>query len=222
MPCFILGAGCSLAQQDLTPLSKHVTIGVNSGYLAHEAKFYVSDDSAVRHWSYFYSDLKKSKSSIALLYEKKLADTADWFGLRSVVFKHKNGYDLTDTYSHTVKENHIWEARTSVGSAVHIAHIMGCSPIILLGVDCCRVDGQRYFWQLPYWKKKPKRNDGVKIDTYVRTKIRGIESDKDLQSILQYWNMVAAKLNERKTEIFNASPISLVTSFPKVKLKDVV
>lgn len=219
--CFVIGAGCSIGFDDLTPLKNHVTIAVNSGYVGYtDSDYYISDDWAVERWSYFFRDLKKSKKTIALLYDKKLRHTGPMFGDRSVLFKHKKGYQLTKPYSDSEKDKHIWEARTSVGSAIHVAHIMGCRPIVLLGVDCCRYNGNRYFWQSADFRVKPYRNDGVPIDNYRKSKIKGVEADTDLHSILNYWRNIAEHASSAK--ILNASAISLVDAFPKVKFKDVV
>ena len=43
--CFIIGAGTSIHFQNLEPLKDHVTIAVNSGYVAANwASYFVSDD----------------------------------------------------------------------------------------------------------------------------------------------------------------------------------
>ncbi len=214
--CFIIGAGPSLITQDVSKLVTKDTfaIAVNSGYLAYKrADYFLSDDQAVRHWSYFFKDLKDSKDTTPLLFESTLGDTAHLFKNKPILFRHKEGYELTDRYDHDDKKFHIWEARTSVGSAIHIAHVMGAKEIVLFGVDCCRVNGCRYFWQHPSCKNKPFRNDGVRIDAYVRKRVEGIESDADLESHFKYWNMVADKMNRHGVKVYNASKISLLKCF---------
>jgi len=43
--CFIIGAGASVHFQNLEPLKQHVTIAVNSGYVAANwASYFLSDD----------------------------------------------------------------------------------------------------------------------------------------------------------------------------------
>ena len=71
--CFIIGSGCSVndIQKDLHLLSSHVTIAVNSGYVAYpQSDFFVSDDWSVANWSYFFDDLTKSQHTVALLYDR--------------------------------------------------------------------------------------------------------------------------------------------------------
>lgn len=221
--CFIVGAGPSLISQDVSKLVTKNTfaIAVNSGYLAYkEADYFLSDDRAVRYWSYYFQDLKESRTTTPVLFEKMLGDTSHWFQKKPILFRHKEGYELTDHYDHNDKKFHIWEARTSVGSAIHIAHVMGAKEIVLFGVDCCRLNGCRYFWQHPSYKNKPFRNDRVRVDAYKRKKVEGKESDSDLESHFEYWNMVSEKMDQHGIKVYNASNISLLKCFdPYVKFE---
>jgi len=97
--CFIIGSGPSIHGQDLRFLKQFVTIAVNSGYLAHlKADFFVSDDAQASIWSYFFHDLYNSRYTIPILYADKLQMLGGIFGKRRVVFRHRTGYHLTDTY----------------------------------------------------------------------------------------------------------------------------
>lgn len=225
--CFIIGAGTSLHFQNLEPLKNHITIAVNSGYVAVPwADFFVSDDWSVAHWSYFFKDLAESTKTIALLYENKLSNSVGLFGDRSVVFRHRKGIHIADKYDHFNKENHIGETRTSVGTGIMIANIMGCSKIILLGIDGCRQLGHRYFWQLshhlslyrtePY--KQPYRNDKASWDHYHKVKVRGQVTDSDLIDINKSWSVFGNAVN-KKCKVYNASENSALTVFPKVNLE---
>lgn len=219
--CFIIGAGCSLIDQlpYFDKLQDHVTIAVNAGYLVYaKADFFLTDDWSCAHWSYFFEDLAASLNTTALLYEQKLLSSAGLFGHRSVLFKHRKGYGLTSPYSHSNRENFIWEARCSAGSAIHVAHIMGCKNIVLLGVDGRRVGDYRYFWQMPQWSgRKPFRNDHVKIDSFHRCKLDNVPSDVDLQSINQYWEMLGRSSG---LKLYNASPISIIKGIPRISFSD--
>lgn len=214
---FIIGSGPSVNMLNLDLLKTHLTISVNSGYLATPwCNFFLSDDWSVSRWSYFHDDLKTSSTKV-LLYDEKLSEYADWFGDRSILFKHRKGYHITDSYSHSEYENHICQATSSVGSAIHAAHIMGCRKIGLIGVDCRRLDSGRYFWSGK--KKQPYRNDRVPVDRYKKTGYNGVESDTDLVNILKYWNSVS-RLFLEKCDIANLSPISLLECFPKDNLEN--
>lgn len=216
-PAFIVGSGPSIHGQNLAPLKNFVTIAVNAGYVAvPDADYYLSDDWEASVWTYFAVDLRQSTKTTVFLYEDKLKDKAPWFGERSVLFRHRPGYHITDSYKHGKKSKHIVQCRTSVGSAIHVAHIMGCSPIVLLGLDCCRVMGRRWFWEFPGWKQ-PRRLDGKKADKYTRKP----HTDTDLEQILSYWRDQGKKINDA-CKVYNASEISKIDVFPKKSLDDIV
>jgi len=215
--CFILGAGPSVHFLDRSLLKGHVVIAVNSGYCAYpQADYFVSDDHETAKWNFFSNDLKKSETTV-LLYEDKLKDVAYLFGERAILFRHRKGYHITDHYLHDDPKLHICQARTSLGSAIHIAHIMGFEKVGLLGVDCCRLEGHRYFWQ--FWKDQPKRTDGHGPDKFVKIQHQGRQSDTDLVNIISYWHTRGEEMN-KKIKIFNLSEISTIKIFPKITLKE--
>lgn len=218
---FVLGSGPSVNMLDISPLKDFVTIAVNSAYVGMpEADYFISDDWSVARWSYFFNDLRISKVTTALLYEDMLKNDAWQFGNRAVMFRHRKGYRITDKYEHENPDNFICQARTSAGSAIHVAHIMGCSKIVLIGIDCCRMDTLRYFWgKQGSVTKRPYRNDSIPEDHYRRTLFENKQTDTDLVDITHYWRSKASYFNE-KCQIFNASPISILTEFPTVNLQE--
>lgn len=217
---FVIASGTSLHGLDLSPLSKHISITVNSGYLAFpNSDYFVSDDAAITKWTYF-RDLVRSKTT-ALLYEDKFHHVVKFFGDRLVFFRHRTGYNITDKYSHTNRPDRIAQSRSSVGTAIHIAHIMRCSPIALLGVDGYRLNGMRYFWQLdPIRYNHPSKLNLHKIlDVFSKVSENGIETDTDLLDIKQYWQEHGAKFLERN-KVFNLSQKSTIDVFPKTTLSE--
>lgn len=229
--CFIIGAGTSIHFQNLKPLEDRLTFAVNSGYVAAPwADFFVSDDWSVARWSYFFEDLAASSHTIPLLYETKLASQLPLFGLRGVLFRHRKGISIPDRYEHSNRKYHIGETRTSVGSAIMIAHVMGCSKIVLLGIDGCRQFGKRYFWQLdkiqtPYPKeyKLPSRSDRIPIDAHSSTKcaVKGKQMDHDLIDINCSWQPFATAVN-KKCKVYNVSEVSIIKAFPTADLNEFI
>ena len=66
------------------------------------------------------------------------------------MFDHKSWFSPEDkSYNldglKLTKQEPIVGARVSMGSAVHLAFLMGCDPIVLLGNDCQLKNGKRYF-----------------------------------------------------------------------------
>ncbi len=218
--CFVIGAGPSIHYQDLTPLKKCVTIAVNSGYVAAPwATYFLSDDWSVQAWS-FFEDLQRSNTTV-LLYEGMFKGAQKTFGNRTVFFRHRTKYHITDKYVHNDYENNICQGRSSTSTAIHVAHIMGCSKIVLVGVDCCRIQNYRYFWQFPGFKNPPHRKDRVPVDGYYKCNFEGKQSDHDLVDILSYWRTKGPKMLE-KCDIYNASPVSTLKVFPKVDLEEFI
>ncbi len=242
--CFIIGSGPSLHFQDLGMLDKHLTIAVNSGYLAFpNANFFVSDDWAVADWSYFSKDLVEAECTTVLLYEDNLQHAASMFGDRAVLFRHRRGYHLTEPYKHEEYEYRIFEAQTSVGTAIHIAYNMGCRKIILLGIDDRYHEGKRYFWQFrkdkPFQRGKFIRNYRkiVRLGAEVSEDEYGVVSnlrratdsninlpdadllDVDLLGISKYWKELYKNL-QGHCDVFNASHLSRSSLFPKIKLSE--
>ena len=220
MAC-ILGSGPSLFHQNLELLKNYVVFTVNSSILAYpEADFFVSDDEDCFRFSYYTEDLRNSNATV-LLYEDKLGHTAHLFGDRAVLFRHKADEKMNDEYSHNIWEKKIFRCRSSFSSAIHIAHIMQCSPIILLGLDACRDGSIRWFWQHPDFPNKPRRTDGRPIDRYKRTRRRNTSTDTDLLDILQYWQMHGREINKKCT-VYNASGKTVVDVFPRMPLEEIL
>lgn len=213
-PACVIASGPSTAMVDTSLLSSFVTFSVNGGILAYpQSDYFVSDDADAANWTYFFCDLKELQS-VVLLYEDKFSNVLNLFGDRRVFFRHRTGYHITDKYEHYEYENRICQCRTSVGSAIHIAHIMGCSPIVLLGVDCRRFNNKRWFWELGK-HSRPRRIDGRRADRYRLSKM----SDADLDGIADYWARCGQIILE-KCKVYNASPISAVEVFERKPLQD--
>lgn len=147
---FLYGAGPSLHFTDTDPLQEHLSIAVNSGIIKDKkCNYFLSDDLAIRNWSY-YIDLL-SLDCVKLLYKDKFEGHCSDLS-NVILFEHTWWYSpSTKEYNFDGlklnRDGPIIGSRTSMGSAVHMAYIMGCNPIVLLGNDCCLKDGKRYFWQ---------------------------------------------------------------------------
>jgi len=220
--CFIYGAGPSLYQIREEMLSDYVSITVNSGIIKQpNCDFFVSDDTGVNNWSYFKKIVPKS-NCIKLLYRDKLE-------------KHSKGLDKVILYDHTwwfspkdkkynldglrlTKEEPIIGARTSMGSAVHLAYIMGCNPIVLLGNDCCMKEGIRYFWQYHAYGFRPYRFGGTTFSK--KTQHIGFDS----KAFVEYWEKLAEvnkELLEDELKIIDCSE-SILECFEKLTIEEIL
>jgi len=222
--CFIVGSGPSLNSQNLGFLANYTTIAVNAGYIAvPEADFFVSDDQDVVEWQYAYDALRQSDKTQVLLYEWKFQRFGNWqecrcwYGNRLVSFSHRKGYHLTHQYQHDHPKYGIWQARSSLGSAIHLAYLMNFKEIVLLGVDCVYVDGKRHFYEVGKHRAKPERRRPFFQRRFPR-KIGKHTTDQDLLDILSYWNRIYERIGNHFT-LRNASPISIIKNIPKVNIE---
>lgn len=221
VPGFVLGAGPSIASissSDVDKICKMPCMAVNSSILFSEkVKYWVSDDIAVSNWSYFYDELKKS-SCTKFMYRSKLSSFAKLFGEeKTVLFDHdwwfepstgrKNMAGVIIDRDNTDK---IIGARTSSGSAINILAIMGCNPIILLGMDNGLVDGKRYFWES---NKLIRRIDGRPN--------RGVWDIFDYNGVTEYFKDLF-QMNKERIDIYDATPKNPMGIFPSINLKDVI
>jgi hypothetical protein len=214
---FVIGAGPSLHFVDVEPLRDYVTITVNSGLVkAPWCDYFLSDDIGVTTWDY-YVDLLPKLDCVKLLYDKKLAKHCSHLN-NFYFFPHTWWYSPKDKKYNPAglklnKTGPIIGAISSVGSAVHFLYLMGCSPIVLLGCDCCYKDGHRYFWQYE-GESKPKRIKPFKQKVYDHLYERIYR-----ENIVDYWNNLA-KLNP-DVNIIDCSD-GLLQCFPKMKISEVL
>ena len=112
-------------------------------------------------------------------------------------------------------------ARTSAGSAVHLAYVMGCDPIVLLGCDCCFEGMNRYFWQFE-GEEKCYRLNGEKVFSIPNAGvINGKPLDSHSKDFLHYWRAVAEQAKKQGINIISASG-GLLDAFPQMTLKEVL
>ena len=216
---FLLGGGPSLHYLDTDLLKDHVTIAVNSAIKKSGIfNYFVSDDQDIMGWDYYKSHVKRNYFHTNFLYRKKFEGKCD--DLKKTIF-----YDHTWWYSpedksynfdglKLTKEEPIVGARMSLGSAVHIAYIMGCDPIVLLGNDCQLKNGKRYYWQFP-GEQKQYRVKGRKFT--LATQNRGFDKD----SFVEYWNYFAEANKDSDVNIIDASD-SCLDCFPKMSVREVL
>lgn len=227
---FILGAGPSLHFQDVAPLKDYPVFAVNSAILKFpQCDYFVTDDGAASEWNYFQTTAKNSRCH-KLFFKKKLEDVVGIFDPDKVVWydhveghnpdfdsKNLSGYEMTRDPSLP-----ICAARTSAGSAVHLAYIMGCDPIVLLGCDACYKNGKRYFWQFPGERHAVKVINPKPVYCRAdRGSINGKGVDQHCCDFNEYWRRLA-KANVGKANIIYASEGGLIDSFPSASLAEVL
>lgn len=221
--CFIYGAGPSLRYVDETQLRDYITITVNSGFLKDRlCDYFVSDDLSIEDWSYYDSIWMFRRKK--LLYRDKFEPICS--EKKDVIFYDHTWWFSPDDKEYNYeglklkKEEPIVGARSSVASAVHLAYIMGCNPIVLLGNDCklSKDRHHRYFWQEWPIEKQPFRISGYEFNS--RNQNRGFNRD----SLIKYWNKFAEvnrKIIGEQVEIIDCSDSDL-RCFTRMHLQEII
>jgi len=147
--CFICGAGLSffdiINSKYFNNIFDHVVISVNSSIIAMpwyngstDRRYWVSNDSAVRLWTY-WEQVKKSKATriIRDSWKKYYHEIPKDF----LVFSPRSSNSKID-----FKEDKL-SFVSSVPTAIDLAIQMGCKKIFLLGCDHYTVNNKSHFWQ---------------------------------------------------------------------------
>lgn len=128
--CFIVGGGASISYLiehglDVSKLiCNEITVGTNKSYLLGKSTYHVVMDS-----SYY------SKDKINLLHQNLLVSDSigrDNTETKLTVIKRSNKSNTS--ISNTFEEG-LYDGKSSGYLAMNVAHVMGCNPIYLLGID---------------------------------------------------------------------------------------
>lgn len=215
---FVVGSGPSVRHIDPELLKDHTVLSVNSSIKKFkDCDYYVCDDWDVMNWDYF--DLARSLGCIKLLYRNNFHRHEKLFRTNNYIYySHKeyavNGVIKPNNLKLT-KSEPIIGARTVSASAIHLAYIMGCDPIVLLGSDCKYEDGKRYFWQFP-GESMCYRKDGKKYNFATNKE----QKDFNCVSFEEYWqHFVKVNPDNNVILIKNTSTLDM---FKKLNLEEIL
>ncbi len=103
----------------------------------------------------------------------------------------------------------------SVHVAVHIAYLMGCSPIILLGMDCSWEDSKLHFYDWTGGNPVVLPDDPLNA-AHARPVVANGPDDHQ-QPDLEYWRRMARR--NPHVPILNASG-GCLEAFPRIQMSD--
>lgn len=227
---FVVGSGPSLRHIDPEMLSPYVTLSVNSSIskFMPVADYFLADDIGVKHWNYYALMLRgMGRGFPCFLFKSKLAKDASHIDPSRIVwFTHKTWYEPSKKKYHKdglvlTKDEPIIGARTTAGSALHLLHIMGCDPIVLIGCDCCYEGMNRYYWQFPGESKCYRLNKEKVFSFPNRGKHKGKPVDSHSMDFLEYWNALSKSTQNVGVNVINASG-GILDSFPRASLEEVM
>ncbi len=230
-PAVVIGAGPSLRHLQPEWLDGFVTFAVNEGFVAcPDCDYYLSNDVTVtmrRHWQ----SLPDARCLLLLHLPGGFTHPAIWQQFpvpdsRRKGFLRWDDNAALEALGIPLKQgDDAWrmdpdDEATVVGvcsshQAVHIAYLMGCSPIVLLGMDCC-FEGDKFYWyQFGNTPDDPRTANEV-----CRTYGSFAESDLLKQrcaTMVDYWQMYADA--SPHVTILNASGGRL-EAFPRIQMCD--
>lgn len=132
VPAFLIGNAPSLQEYDLKPLSKQFTIGINRVFYLIDPTILIWQDAEL--WWNHRAEISRLK---AIKFCKNLADPKGRF----------YHFKLTTGDYRLPEKPNILHGRGSTGPlAFQLAWILGCNPIVLLGMDCKYKNGQTDFY----------------------------------------------------------------------------
>jgi hypothetical protein len=131
-PVFILGNGPSIEKQQLSLVKDFFTIGINRIFLIHEPTILLWQDPVI--WVNHHKQIWKLKS---IKVTKKEADPEG-------VCVHFRQY--MGSFQLSKDPGVLYGCGNSGALAVQLAIALGCSPIVLLGMDCKYIDKQTNFY----------------------------------------------------------------------------
>ena len=231
---FVVGAGSSLHFENIDLLKDKIVIAVNSGLLKVPfCNYAIFDDWACSDWEWYTKVLPKL-SCTKLLYRSKLEKYSSHLNKEEIIFfNHKCWYDPS-TRSFCKGGLDLTKdpllpfigARTTTGTAVHLAYILGGggikNPIVLLGIDCCySKERKRYFWEYP-GEKRAVRVKNKPISWFAdKGKIKGYPVDYHSVEFLSYWEDLAKATKDSDVNIINCSG-GILDVFPRMTLEEVI
>lgn len=122
VPCFILGNGPSLNDEDISDLSSYFTIGINRSFLKLDSTVLLWQD--IELW---YTERKNIVKLAAIKVCRQQSDPQNrffHFRLEMGAFKETNNPSL------------LYGSGSTGPLAVQFACALGCNPLIILGMDC--------------------------------------------------------------------------------------
>jgi hypothetical protein len=207
---FVCGAGLSLQDviqhPSFSEVEKHVVVCVNSSILAFDwskgnadNRYWISNDSAVRSWTY-WENVKKAKGHkiIRDSWSKYYDEIPDFY-----VFSPRQTPDGIIYYNETGLVS-----CSSVPSGIDLALQMGCSNVFLLGVDHYARNGKSHFWDLWEEEKKPKTS-AFRAPIYMQEKIFNT-NQKTYKALLNF-------AEYKKAKIYNCNLISAVKGIERIE-----
>lgn len=161
----VCGAGPSLRFVDAR-LYKHVVIAVNDAFDKLPLSPYYSscDPSMTQHWH--WDNVRSSNCVTAVTTAWGFGSKGQMAGVdrnRVLHFGRHDGLKMLPS------DGKLIFGPSSAHVAAHLAYVMGCSPIYLVGCDCRCESGKKYYWE---FQNQPRGGMKDGAATYVLSEMK--------------------------------------------------
>jgi hypothetical protein len=222
---FLLGCGPSLAAVDTALLKPYVTMAVAEAIVKlPDPTYFFSCDGFL--WLHGLFDAARNSPSTAII-----LGCAPGVAQQATRLDVHEGHLIArkwDLPPHMNNVPRLDDDRLVVGAvsshpALHLLLVMGCDPIVLLGMDGGPIDGVHGFWMLPeYYAKAPAPLRAFYgEDPIAEHAKRHSDAENVLGGADELWAQLGAQ-SAASARIINASPASKITCFEKMDLKAVL
>src|SRR5574343_930941 len=162
---FILGAGVSITEADLSLIKPYITMCINESILLYnEPNYYLSCNGDSFTFGLFD---KASESKNTTLITPGEFDFEKTYYNGQPYYKLPRKFKEKDCNLANKDDTHLIVGATSTEVGAHLLYIMGCSPIVLLGIDACRLKGYQAFYFMPeYFNILPQKMKDKHGQTY--------------------------------------------------------
>jgi len=230
-PAFVLGAGPSLRYLDPETIKSFIIVAANNSIQKfHNADYFLTCDPVCVLFESWYM-LRHLSCEIMLFDIEK--DEGGYFGRTQGLAIGRDIYEGIDNdrirffqYNKqdlTMNKNSckLIQGSSSIHSAVNLAYLMGCDPIILSGCDCQYVEGKHHYSDFE-GEKKCKYIKHPYTDTLVDYAIR-IPKEGDTDRILggHAWCWERFRNQNPHINIIDTSGGRL-TMFPRMTIKEAI
>jgi len=192
---FVLGSGPSLKNLNWDLISSYTTIAVNSAiYKAPESDYYFTCDFGMVVYKSWL--LLRNLKCKLMLYNvdvgfRHLESLTGLNTFEGIDIDRVNYFDMKDSDLIMDKNPYkLIRGSTSTQVAVHFAHVLGCSPIVLIGCDCQYVENNYHYYDFP-----GEECEGLIKPEYANFKSKNLitqkgNSNKYLDGHLVCWNKI--------------------------------
>jgi len=217
--CFIIGAGPSLRDVDLSLIKNEITISVNSSILKtswgvtgdERRRFWISCDILCMEWDYFWKKVIRTECT-RIVRNSWARNEKQFKGIDFRYYKPRRTRELP-----FANEPDCLLGTSSIVSSVDFAILLGCSSIYLVGVDHKMKDGNSHFWQfLPQKDRPTRKNKPSNFRPNLRQQSRVFDSNIRSFKVLKMYG------KKKGVRIMNCSSRTAIDVFKKIPFEDAI